>query len=564
MPHRPRDFPLILSAAALSLAVLFSGNADARAEPSVSDAAVQSAENLYADLIDDAGVVNALDSGLFQSYQGRNVERWLTRYRSQRPLFLQRLGATSDGGLSRDDERALRIMRDALEANLPENLRKATYSFGPSSHNCSDAARKDLRPEDLRDALYACFQFFGNNLKFEGRGISRDSAISLLGQISEPERRKALFFAFQPLWESINGKDEPDSPYRRRIREAADGQSRGSAVEAVCRDLSLTPSGCEAWLVKILETWSEVTPPDPVEPWDYRYYAGSADRSLTAAIATRGLLSAVKLYYHDLGADLDKFGVLFDLQPRANKAPITYTNYITMGRMVEGKWRATRARVSANFSDSGLYVLNMLMHESGHAVHYMAIRNRPAFMDIGDDFFCESFADVTSWDVYEPAWQRKYLGQADTEGAGLRSRFTMVTLESAWALFDLRMLNHPSADPNEVWTEITSRYMHIVPHPEISWWAQRVQLVTKPGFMMNYGLGAVVTADIRQHIQKTLGPFNAGDPRWYAWVSQRLLRAGLQYDTAEVLRRFLGRAVSLEPLLEDMRRIKPHSTSTHH
>src|SRR6202042_712494 len=105
-------------------------------------------------------------------------------------------------------------------------------------------------------------------------------------------------------------------------------------------------------------------------------------------------------------------------------------NYITMGRQVRAQWRPTATRVSASFSNSGLYVLNMLVHESGHAVHYMAIHTRPAFMDIGDDFFCESFADVTSWSVYDPAWQQKYLGHAVSVDAGLRSQYTMVTLES--------------------------------------------------------------------------------------------------------------------------------------
>jgi hypothetical protein len=42
-------------------------------------------------------------------------------------------------------------------------------------------------------------------------------------------------------------------------------------------------------------------------------------------------------------------------------------------------------------------------------------------------------------------------------------------------------------------------------------------------------------------------------------VSQRLLRTGLQYDTSQVLQKFLGRPVSLEPLLDDMRRIKAES-----
>jgi Zn-dependent M32 family carboxypeptidase len=128
-------------------------------------------------------------------------------------------------------------------------------------------------------------------------------------------------------------------------------------------------------------------------------------------------------------------------------------------------------------------------------------------------------------------------------------------LDVAAALFELRMLRDADADPNLVWTNITSYYLHLKPHPELAWWAVRVQLVHEPGYMVNYGLGAVITADIRQRIAQQLGPFDSGDPRWYGWVSERLLKSGEQQETAELLRRFLGRQVSPQALLDEVRRI---------
>jgi hypothetical protein len=325
------------------------------------------------------------------------------------------------------------------------------------------------------------------------------------------------------------------------------------------RDLGLQPTEVEHWLEQILETWRQVTPDQPVEPWDYRYVAGEADRALAGAIPRASLVPANESYYRDLGADLKNLGILYDIDPHPGKAPVTYAMYVTMGRLANGNWRPTVARVSASFTESGLYLLNMLVHENGHAVHYLAIHNRPAFMDIGDDLFCEAFADVTSWNVYDPAWQHKYLGHEVSESAGLRSQYTMVTLEVAWSLFEMRMLRHPEADPNVVWTEITNHYLHIVPHPEYSWWAQRVQLVDTPGYMINYGLGSVITADLRQHIRDAIGPFNTGNPRWYPWVSSNLLHFGTELETLQLLRDFLGRPVSIEPLLSDIRRL---STAT--
>jgi hypothetical protein len=266
-------------------------------------------------------------------------------------------------------------------------------------------------------------------------------------------------------------------------------------------------------------------------------------------------MSVNQRYYNDLGANLKQFGVLYDLDARPGKAPLAYTDFVTRGRFIHGKWRPTVVRVSGSYATGGLGLLNELVHENGHAVHMMAIHVRPAFMDLGDPLFFEAFADVPSWNTFEPSWQSKYLGHAAPETASLRNLFSGVMLDVAWGLFECRMLRTPAADPNIVWTEITSRYLHIIPHPELSWWAMRVQLVHMPGYMVNYGLGSLLTADMRQHIGKALGPFETGNPLWFPWISDHLLRFGEETETSVLLKQFLGRPVSPQALIDQIRRI---------
>jgi len=113
-----------------------------------------------------------------------------------------------------------------------------------------------------------------------------------------------------------------------------------------------------------------------------------------------------------------------------------------------------------------------------------------------------------------------------------------------------------------VWTAITSTYLNIRPHPELAWWALRVQLVDLPGYMINYGLGAVLTADLRAHIRAAIGDFDAGNPGWYRYTARNLLRFGVSVDTPELLRRFLGRPVSSAALVTQLDRINPQPTSS--
>jgi Zn-dependent M32 family carboxypeptidase len=84
-----------------------------------------------------------------------------------------------------------------------------------------------------------------------------------------------------------------------------------------------------------------------------------------------------------------------------------------------------------------------------------------------------------------------------------------------------------------------------------------VQLADLPGYMVNYGLGAILTAEMRQHISEGLGAFDTGDSRWYGWLSEHLLRYGSECDTRNLMQNFLGRPVSSQALLDQIHRLKP-------
>jgi len=513
------------------------------------------AETLYADWLDATYALATVRAGPADVRDGRDAGAWSRERDRDAALLATRLDALKAVRLGAADRAALKAMRQGL-AEAPTT--PAAAAPGESEARCRGAADARLEREPLSQALYACFEHYGNHLEFEGGTIARTTALELLQELDTSARRAALLRAFAPLWNALAPADA-NGPYRRLIRLAAADQAAhgNSPIAAAARTVGAPERDVEGWLVAVLARWGRAIDPTPVEPWDYWHRHTAATRVLDPEIGAGRILELTKRYYLDLGADLDALGVEHDLAIRPGKAPLAYADFVRIGREVDGRWRPAIARVSANVEKGGLFVLNEIVHEDGHAVHMAAVRTRPAYFDLGDDLFIEAFADVTSWSVAEPAWQRRYLGHAVDESGALEALYTGVVLDAAWGLFELRMLRAPDSDPNAVWTDITSRYLHVVPHPELPWWALRVQLVDLPGYMINYGLGAVLTADLRDRTRRAIGSFDAGNPRWYAWTSEHLLRFGKSRPTPTLLNAFLGRPVSTRALIAELNRIRP-------
>jgi hypothetical protein len=541
MSHWLRSFGLAAALAAWQLA----GAGDLR---------LARTEAQYADWLDATAAVATIDSGLMSRVDGRDRAVWEQQRRALTSSLgpaLERSGARriDAAALSAADAHALRAMRQGFLSNALD---------ASESGRCADRTHGGgTDPTPLQVALYACFEEIGNRIPFEGNPVVRTTALEWLQEFDDAARRRRLFLAFAPLWSAVNAENQPDSPYRRMIGlSVAEARRSGSSpIRDAAATLGMTSAQIEQWLEDILAAWRSHSEGPAVEPWDYWYAAASAGRELAHAIPRDAVLPICERFYRDLGADLQRLGVLHDLQVRPGKAPMAYADHVRIGRRIGNRWRPTVPRVSANYQQGGLSVLTELIHEDGHAVHDAALRTRPAFYSLGDDLFVEAFADVPAWSSMQPAWQLKYLGASAATAASLRQLFSDVMLDVAWGLFELRMLRDPTADPNLVWTDITARYLNIVPHPELSWWALRVQLVRWPGYMINYGLGAVLTADIRRRIEEAIGPFDTGNAQWYAWTSRHLLRYGASIDTAALLRRFLGRSVTTEALLNQLRRL---------
>jgi hypothetical protein len=518
-------------------------------------AALAAAESVYADLRalrDRYEVTSALGRQEFPLRQGHD---------SLRTSLDRRLAEVDSVTLAPADRHAFEIMRRTLGRDLtPLGTDSAVPLRPDAAPACAyDPARVAAGPGDLdslRERIYACYAWAQQHVLLGADTLDR---LTLLGEVRhavDPEQRRRLFLALGPVWRSVNGEDGEESPYRRLIRLETRHRTAARPSADSGATLGVSPDTVERWLLRILEAWRAATPDSMAEPWDWLYAAGASDRALGPHIPLDRLQRLSDSVFLGLGADVRALNVHYDLAPREGKTPVAFTTFGARARRRDGRWTRAEPWVFATYRDGGLDNLNELLHETGHAVHTAAIHTRPAFADWPDsDPFSEAIGDFVALDVYEPAWQARWLGDSVPLAVGLKGRYAGIVLDVAWALFESRMLRDPGADPNAVWTAITGEYLRIRPHPELSWWAMRGQLVDAPGYMLNYAFGAVLIAAIRERTIRLHGPFAAGDPSWYAWVAPRLFRFGLERPSRQVLSEFLGGEVTAEPILRDMARM---------
>ena len=425
-----------------------------------------------------------------------------------------------------------------------------------------DAVAIAARPDGLRQLTNIVFACYGNAARIivvAGDTLNRLGILGLLGRTEDPRQRERLWRALEPIWRSVNGDNGVRSPYREllRLRRTEWGDS-GSPIEAKGPAFGLEPRELDRWLVTALAHWRSLMPDTLLEPWDWYYLMGEASRRLSSRIPEiPDLLRVNQDYYRQLGADPSRLHVRYDLEPRPGKYPVAYTDFGRHARWTGEHLLPAEPWVFTSYLSGGFDNLAELLHETGHAIHIAAIHTRPAYNDWPDnDTFTEALADLPTMELFEPAWQLRFLGDSAPLKASLRAKYSGIMFDMAWALFEIRVHHDPNADPNAIWTTITRDYLGIRPHPEWSWWAMRGQLVDGPGYLVNYALGAFLVADMRGAIGSVRGPDAWTDPGLYPWLSARIYHFGLERPSRDVLEGLLGRPLESMALLTDLERVR--------
>ncbi len=508
-------------------------------------------------------------------------------------LFLQAWGAWMVGhhrGVSDDDDAALEERMVEARRSLARTLGADNWShLGPDDRPAFENLTASLPELDawaepldrihlaneataavpgdaagstsIQSLRRSTFEDWGEAMAAIDVGDERLDRLTISGRLArelDPAVRHRLFLAMDGAWRRLNADDGPTSPYRRLVAESATTwQREGSPIAANAAALGLDPDAVEPMLRRLLRAYRTLALGSGlIEPWDYRFVVGGLARRLDAEIPVTRLRPINDAHLQSIGADPDHLRIRYDIFPRPGRPliPTAFTVTEDAASRHGEAWVPARPWVFATYAEGGIGNLEELLHESGHALHYAAVRTRPSLFAWPPDqtAFVEAVADVVGWTVHEPAFLREHLEVEVSVRDSAIARFGGVMLDVAWTLFEIEVHRHPDRSPNEAWAEIVERDLGIRGHPEWSWWAGRGQLIDGPGYLANYALGAIMVSAVRARIREVRGDWAGGDPGWYAFVSRNLLVHGGAQAPRDLLFAFLGRPLSIEPILAEI------------
>jgi len=290
---------------------------------------------------------------------------------------------------------------------------------------------------------------------------------------------------------------------------------------------------------KLGVTWLEV--------WDLAYAYADVNRRVDRYFPIDSQLTFVKASLKDLGFDLDKLPIYFDLDSRDGKSQFAYAFPIKPPYDI---------RVMGNLTD-GRYSTRTLAHEIGHALHFVNIsQDRQLFIHAVPAGWTEGQAQIIASMCEDPDWLRRYAHlpaslvreyqQAAREQAVVNLRMTLTQL-----MFEYEAYKNPNRDLNKLYWDLFERYMMLPRHDDIKPWAAIIHYTTHPVYLHNYLFGDIITAQTLHTLREMYGGI-VGEPAVRSFLVQNYYRFGARYDWRELLERGTGEELNPEYLLRHL------------
>ena len=287
---------------------------------------------------------------------------------------------------------------------------------------------------------------------------------------------------------------------------------------------------------------------EDLEIWDLAYAYVDIRENVDRYFPADSQMSYVKRGLDNIGFNLDKLPVYFDLESREGKSQLAYAFPINPPHDL---------RVLANLTDC-LYSTRILLHEIGHALHFAHIaQEQPFFVNNQSGSWSEGMAQIIAALCDQKKWLKTYTGMPDGLIENhLKSRqeqdliYLRTTLMRLY--FEYEAYANPNRDLNEIYWDLFEKFMMLPRHDDIKPWAAIIHYTTHPVYLHHYLLADIITAQTIAYFEKNYDTI-VDNPTFGSFLVQNYFRFGSRYDWREMLERGTGERLNPAYLIEKLK-----------
>ena len=271
---------------------------------------------------------------------------------------------------------------------------------------------------------------------------------------------------------------------------------------------------------------------DP-EIWDLSYAYKNINSKIDEYFPVDSQMKYIKNSLKDIGFDIDKLPIYFDLDSRDGKSQFAYAFTIKA---------PSDMRVLANLTD-GIQSTRTLMHEIGHALHSAFIQQDKALFSNSmiDGIWAEAMAQTLAAFLNDKEWLTTYAHvpesiadaylSAKKESDIIYLRTTLMRLQ-----FEFEAYQNPQRDLNSVYWDLFEKYMMLPRHDDIYPWASIIHYTTHPVYLHNYLYADMIAAQNIAFLDDNYEGM-VGKRTTKSFLVQNYFRFGAKYDWRELLKR---------------------------
>ena len=295
---------------------------------------------------------------------------------------------------------------------------------------------------------------------------------------------------------------------------------------------------------------------DDVMPWHYGLKGkDSITKKADSYIKSKeDLLPLVKKLYAQMGWDLDKLNIEFDIFPRENKQQHGFCIDIEIPDDI---------RMLLNL-DNDYSSFEALLHETGHAIYDAKISDKLNILDkkYVSSVMTEAVAMLfETINLREGKYLKEELGMPSELVDKLKQEHiedlaTFVIQYLKWINFEKEMYKNPDQDLAKLWFELDKKFKNKnIPDEMVNEWATMPHFLTHPAYLQNYLRGEIMAAQIYDSMHKLLGNLTES-PLTADILNNALFKYGCSIDEKEAMKLLTGSELKADAFLKQLESLK--------